>query len=146
MTRMNLNTFARHGVFEEAGLTELIATRLRDAAAIARARRFPYQLLAAYRAADAAVPGRVRDALEDAMELAIANVPAIDGQVYRLPRRLRLDAVAGHRAAQGRDDGGALRRRGGARGRGDPPAGTRRRRCSRSSRTSWTCACRRGTR
>ena len=29
-TRMNLNTFARHGVFEEGGLASLIAARLRD--------------------------------------------------------------------------------------------------------------------
>src|SRR5215207_1897174 len=29
MTRMNLNTFARHGVFGQAGMTELIADRLR---------------------------------------------------------------------------------------------------------------------
>jgi 60 kDa SS-A/Ro ribonucleoprotein len=43
MTRMNLNTFARHGVFEQPGLPELIAARLRDARAIARARVLPYQ-------------------------------------------------------------------------------------------------------
>ena len=85
MTRMNLNTFARHGVFEEPGMIELIAARLRDGSAIARARVFPYQLLAAYRAADEGVPGPVRNALEDAMELAISNVPAVDGQVYVCP-------------------------------------------------------------
>jgi 60 kDa SS-A/Ro ribonucleoprotein len=85
MTRMNLNTFARHGVFEEPTMTEHIAARLRDASEIARSRVFPYQLLAAYRSADTAVPGAVRDALEDAMELAIANVPRIDGQVYVCP-------------------------------------------------------------
>src|SRR5687767_14855003 len=45
MTRMNLNTFARHGVFAEPGLAELIANRLRDSAAIAKARVMPYQLL-----------------------------------------------------------------------------------------------------
>jgi 60 kDa SS-A/Ro ribonucleoprotein len=84
-TRMNLNTFARHGVFGESQMTELIVERLRNASEIARARVFPYQLLAAYRTADAAVPGKVRAALEDAMELAIANVPSIDGQVYVCP-------------------------------------------------------------
>ena len=36
MTRMNLNTFARHGVFERTGLPELIAARLRDAKSIER--------------------------------------------------------------------------------------------------------------
>ena len=85
MTRMNLNTFARHGVFGESQMIELVAARLRDASEIARARVFPYQLLAAYRTADAAVPANVRGALEDAMELAIANVPSIDGQVYVCP-------------------------------------------------------------
>jgi 60 kDa SS-A/Ro ribonucleoprotein len=85
MTRMNLNTFGRHGVFEEPKMTELIASRLRDPAGVARARAFPYQLLAAFRSADPTVPGAVRRALEDAMELAIANVPRIDGQVYVCP-------------------------------------------------------------
>ena len=85
MIRMNLNTFARHGVFDEPGMTDHVAQRLRDASEIARARVFPYQLLAAYRSVDAAVPSGVRRALEDAMELAIANTPAIAGQVYVCP-------------------------------------------------------------
>ena len=66
-------------------MTALIAARLRDPSEIARARVFPYQLLAAYRSADDAVPGAVRDALQDAMEMAIGNVPRIDGQVYVCP-------------------------------------------------------------
>lgn len=85
MLRMNLNTFARHGVFDEPGMTEHTAARLRDAAEIARARVFPYQLLAAYRSADERVPYAVRVAIEDAMELAIANVPSIDGQIHVCP-------------------------------------------------------------
>src|ERR1044072_3050806 len=48
MTRMNLNTFARHGVFSQPGMTELIADRLRDPAAIAKGRVFPEQLMVAY--------------------------------------------------------------------------------------------------
>ena len=60
---MNLNTFARHGVFEEAGMAEHIAARLRDAGEIARARVFPYQLLLAYQNCGAEVPSSVRDAL-----------------------------------------------------------------------------------
>jgi len=62
----------------------MIAERLADANAIAKARVFPYQLLAAYLAAKNA-PGIVREALQDAMELATANVPAIEGQVYVCP-------------------------------------------------------------
>jgi 60 kDa SS-A/Ro ribonucleoprotein len=85
MIRMNLNTFARHGVFDEPGMTDHVARRLRDASEVARARVFPYQLLAAYRSVDAAVPSAVRRALEDAMELAIANTPPIAGQVYVCP-------------------------------------------------------------
>lgn len=84
-TRMNLNTFARHGVFEEDSVAEVIAARLRNADEIRRARVFPYQLLTAYQNCDAAVPGEVRDALQDAMELAIANVPSIQGRVVVCP-------------------------------------------------------------
>lgn len=84
-TRMNLNTFQRHGVFRDPEMVGLIASRLRDAAAISRARVFPYQLLAAFRRADPSVPSEIRAALEDAMELTIANVPAIAGQAYVCP-------------------------------------------------------------
>lgn len=41
-TRMNLNTFARHGVFEDEEATQLIAERLRDAAAVRKSRVLPY--------------------------------------------------------------------------------------------------------
>ncbi|PYT05926.1 MAG: RNA-binding protein [Acidobacteria bacterium] len=89
MTRMNLNTFARHGVFERKGMAELIAARLRDAKSIAKARAFPYQLMAAYATVDARVPSIVREALQDAMEIAISNVPAVfgdeAGKVYVCP-------------------------------------------------------------
>jgi 60 kDa SS-A/Ro ribonucleoprotein len=85
MTRMNLNTFARHGVFEESGMAELVARRLRDPGLIAKARVFPYQLMAAYNSADARVPREVRDALQDAMEIAIRNVPEVEGKVYVCP-------------------------------------------------------------
>lgn len=84
-TRMNLNTFARHGVFEVEGMAGLVAQRLRDPEAVRRARVFPYQLLSAYRSTDERVPAQVRDALQDALELATQNVPAIDGKVYVLP-------------------------------------------------------------
>jgi 60 kDa SS-A/Ro ribonucleoprotein len=98
-TRMNLNTFARHGVFEAPGLASLIAARLRDAGEIERSRVFPYQLLTAYRNCDTAVPEEVRNALQDAMELAIGNVPSIAGQVVVCPDvsgSMRA-AVTGHR-------------------------------------------------
>lgn len=87
MTRMNLNAFARHGVFGQPGMTEFIAARLRNPAKIAKARVFPYQLMVAYTMANAnaEIPKEVCEALQDAMEVAIANVPAIEGQVYVCP-------------------------------------------------------------
>ena len=87
MTRMNLNTFQRHGVFNDKEMVELIANRLRDREAIKRAKVFPYQLLSAYTAASANpdIPRTVTEALQDAMEIATENVPEIDGKVYIFP-------------------------------------------------------------
>ena len=87
MTRMNLNTFERHGVFKDAAMTELIANRLRDKASIRKARVFPYQLLQAFRITESnsAIPRQIAEALQDAMEIAVENVPEIPGKVYVLP-------------------------------------------------------------
>lgn len=85
MTRMNLNTFARHGVFANEEVTKMIATRLADRVAVTKARVLPYQLMTAYAAAGETVPNVVRDALQDAMEVATENVPAIDGKVFICP-------------------------------------------------------------
>ena len=85
MTRMNLNTFARHGVFAQPGLTRRIAERLADAELVRKARAFPYQLLAAAKNAGPGVPEPVRAALETAMEHATANVPRFPGSVVVCP-------------------------------------------------------------
>ena len=85
VTRMNLNTFARRGAFEVAGLADLVASRLADPKEVAKARAFPYQLLAAHSSVGEGVPPVVRDALQDAMEIAIANVPRIEGRVFVCP-------------------------------------------------------------
>lgn len=84
-TRMNLNTFLRHNVFLHADMTEIIAERLASAKEISKSRVFPYQLLAAYVNCEPTVPVKVRNALQDAMELATANVPAIEGTVVICP-------------------------------------------------------------
>jgi 60 kDa SS-A/Ro ribonucleoprotein len=108
--RMNLNTFARRGAFQQPGVTGHIANLLRDPSEIRRARVFPYQLLAAYQNCavtsqvvtpnplqealgealgvappNPSVPSEVRNALQDAMEIAIDNVPAVTGKVYVCP-------------------------------------------------------------
>lgn len=82
MTRMNLNTFARHGVFQDKAMTKKIADRLRDEKAIEKAKAFPYQLFAAYLNVDDTIPESVKNALQDAMEIAIRNVPRVDGKIY----------------------------------------------------------------
>ncbi len=84
-TRLNLNTLARHGVFQDRALIREIANRLRDPEQVRKARCFPYALMTAFVSADPAVPEEVRDALQDAMELALANVPQIEGRIYVLP-------------------------------------------------------------
>jgi 60 kDa SS-A/Ro ribonucleoprotein len=100
-TRMNLNTFARHGVFgdgkgsllgrmfgaedEGQAVARLVAARLRDRDAIRKARVLPYQLLAAWASVDEAVPAEVRDALQDAVEIALEEVPAVEGRVAVCP-------------------------------------------------------------
>jgi len=98
-TRMNLATFARHGVFDVAGMPETIAEKLRDRHAIARARVLPYQLLIAYRTAVEGVPSIVREALQDAMEIALENVPAIGGAIVVCPdvSGSMASPVTGHR-------------------------------------------------
>lgn len=85
MVRMNLNTFARHGVYAIDGMPELIAAKLRDPEAIASSRVFPYQLMSAYMAAGDKVPRIVHAALEQALEISLANVPRIAGKVVVCP-------------------------------------------------------------
>ena len=101
MVRQNLNTFARHGVFELEGMTEAIAAKLRDPKAVAQSRVLPYQLMSAFKATGDEVPAAVRDALQDAMETALANVPAFDGRVVVCPdvSGSMSSAVTGHRGS-----------------------------------------------
>ncbi len=85
MTRMNLNTFLRHGVLALPKMRRMIADRLRDPDLIAKARVFPYQLMTAYQALSAEMPEEIREALHDAMELSVQNVPKLRGQVVVAP-------------------------------------------------------------
>lgn len=85
MVRMNLNTFARHGVFGLKRSEKMIAEKLSDADAISKARAMPYQLFAAAKNVGPGVPGKVKAALSAAMETAIANVPVFEGDVVVCP-------------------------------------------------------------
>jgi len=101
MVRQNLNTFARHGVFTLPGLADAVAAKLRDPQAVAKARVLPYQLMAAYAATGAEVPHAVKEALQDAMELALANVPEFEGRVVVCPdvSGSMSSPVTGHRGS-----------------------------------------------
>jgi len=83
-TRMNLNAFQRNGVFDRNGedpvLVNMIFDRLRNPEEIAKSKIFPYTLLSAYIMTET-IPHKVREALQDAMELSISNVPKIEGKV-----------------------------------------------------------------
>ncbi|MGN7613489.1 vWA domain-containing protein [Magnetococcales bacterium HHB-1] len=81
MLRMNLNTFARQGVYEIGGMIQTIANRLQSQKEIQKARVFPYQIMAAWSATGDKVPIRIKDALEKAMEMATENVPCIKGRI-----------------------------------------------------------------
>ena len=78
--RMNIATFQRRGVFELDGATAMIAERLIDSEAIARSRVMPYQVMTSWTAAkNCGAPREIVDALEIAMDIALANVPRLDG-------------------------------------------------------------------
>lgn len=79
--RMNLNTLARHDVFNHQEMVDFVAERLRDAEEIRRSRQFPYQFLAAYLNVRDALPQKIKAALHQAAEIACGNVPQLSGPV-----------------------------------------------------------------
>ena len=83
--RINLNTLARNGAFGVAGVTEAVAGRLADPAALLKARVLPYQLLVALRSVGEGVPLSVQAALETALEASLAKVPQVAGNVVVCP-------------------------------------------------------------
>lgn len=85
MLRQNLNTFDRHGAFALPGVVEHVASVLRDPAKVNAARVLPYQLMATLKALQAGANPLLRDALQDAMELAVSNVAELQGSVAVCP-------------------------------------------------------------
>lgn len=78
--RMNLNTFQRHGVFEDSHLVNRLAKRLADGEQVQRSGAFPYQLLATQRAVHN-LPPRLQQALSEALQLSVRAVPALPGSL-----------------------------------------------------------------
>lgn len=81
--RMNLNTLQRHKVFDLPEMTERIVAKLTDIDLIKKSRVFPYQLMTVYKNA-VDIPHSVKEALQDALEIATENVPVIKGDGYVL--------------------------------------------------------------
>lgn len=83
--RMNLNMLARRGVFELDGMADAIAARLCDRAVVQAVRPLPYQVMMALSQLDEAVPPPIHAALEQVLELSLANVPTVSGRVVVCP-------------------------------------------------------------
>ena len=83
--RMNLNTLHRHGVFGDEAWSRSWQSKLRDPELVRRAQVFPFQLLAAFKAAKSDMPAELTMALQEAMEVSIENVPKVEGKVFLCP-------------------------------------------------------------
>lgn len=83
--RMNLNTLARNGAFAVPGVSDMVAARLGDVQAIGKARVMPYQLMVAMGQVGEGVPLKVQAALEEALEVSLAKVPLLPGNVVVCP-------------------------------------------------------------
>ena len=97
-SRMNLNNALKHGLFEDTEMTNIVASRLEDKELIAKVKVFPYQLLGTYMNINESVetelngkkqflrmPSRIKDALHNALEIAVENVPSYDCRVVVCP-------------------------------------------------------------
>lgn len=76
-TFKNLATAARQGVFNIDGMSEVIAAKLRDRESIRKSKAFPYQIQQSYLVNKANLPYAVYDALLDAMDISLENVPPL---------------------------------------------------------------------
>jgi 60 kDa SS-A/Ro ribonucleoprotein len=76
--RMNLNTLARNGVFSVSGMTEKIAEKLANSNSVEKSMVFPYQLLTTYNCIGSDIPVEVKNAIQEAMEVAVSKVPSFN--------------------------------------------------------------------
>lgn len=83
-TRMNLNNFKKYGVLDDYNMVDLISKRLSDPKEVKNSKTFPYQLLTAYKNVND-VPSQIKNALQDALEISVDNVPSLNNKkVYVL--------------------------------------------------------------
>lgn len=81
MTRMNLNTFERKGLFKDREMIYTIAAKLQDTDEILKAKVFPYQIFTTWMNATSA-PAPIRSALEKALDFSLQTVPVFEGKTY----------------------------------------------------------------
>lgn len=79
-TRMNLNTFERHEVLKDTKTVKAICNKLTNQEQISKARVFPYQLYTALSHVSATIPPSIKNALQDALDLTVSNIPEIQGK------------------------------------------------------------------
>jgi len=80
--RMNLNTFARHNVLADKKLVDVLAAKLSDPEQVKRSKTFPYQLFTTYLNVDATIPSKLTNALQDAADSSLDNIPEFPGKVF----------------------------------------------------------------
>ncbi|CUH80729.1 vWA domain-containing protein [Tropicibacter naphthalenivorans] len=85
MVRQGLNMLLRNGAFADPEVVVRVADLLRNPEAIAKARAFPYQLMVAAQNISPEMPVPIVEALYEAMEHAVANVPSVPGRVVVCP-------------------------------------------------------------
>ncbi len=79
---MNLNTFARHEVLKDTKVVDALATKLSDPDQVRKAKVFPYQLFTAYQNMESTMPIKLTNALQDAADHSLDNIPAFQGKTY----------------------------------------------------------------
>lgn len=82
-TRMNLATFHRQGVFTDAEVTRKVCDRLRNPEYIKASGVFPFQQWVAANKLRtiSGFPTKVADAMEDAVDISMDNIPALSGNI-----------------------------------------------------------------
>lgn len=78
----NLNNFGRNGVFNKKANLDYVVKTITDIEAIKHSKLFPFRFYLGYRfLEDFNGSGKLKNALQKAVELSIANVPIIEGKV-----------------------------------------------------------------
>lgn len=84
--RMNLATFKRHGVLDDAAVAKRLAEKLADPETVRRVRVWPTQLWSAYKiVVELGVPRCISGAIQDALEISVESVPKLEGGVILCP-------------------------------------------------------------